>query len=292
MNLNLRGKYDEQKRSPGCLLCPCWHAAILAVVCFSLLLLGLGCSLTPYRPLGVHGGYSDQEIEQGKFRIFVQGQFGTDYSLIKGYFERRAKEICQRYGSSAYKLVSLDEKPCELCLIVKPEVIGTIQCEGSPLTASSSNAIERREVNVQLDSQFQNLAMQLSAGFKGQRVPLVAVLPVGDASNAGNRPLGNYLTERITNKLYATGLVKVVERAQLGKVMEELALAQGGGFDEGSAKKIGRFLGVDAVVTGTYAELGNQTVEVNSRVVSVETGEVLGIGTVQIPRASVQQMLR
>lgn len=251
-----------------------------------------GCSLTPYRPLGVHGGYSDQEIEQGKFRIFVQGQFGTDYSLVKSYFERRAKEICQRFGSPAYQLVSLDEKPCEFCLTVKPEVIGTIQCTSSSLASSSNNTAERREVSVQIDSQFQDLVRQLSAGFKGQRIPLVAVLPVADASNTGNKPLGNYLTERITNKLYAAGLVKVVERAQLGKVIEELALTQGGGFDEGSAKKIGRFLGVDAVVTGTYAELGNQTVEVNSRIVSVETGEVLGVGTVQIPKAAVQQMLR
>ena len=250
------------------------------------------CSLTPYRPLGVHGGYSDQEIEQGKFRIFVQGQFGTNYSLIKSYFERRAKEICQRFGDPTYKLISLDEKPCELCLIVKPEVIGTIQCTGSTLASSSSDIAERHDVSVQLDSQFQDLVKKLSAGFKGQRVPLIAVLPVADASNTGNKPLGNYLTERITNELYATGQVKVIERAQLGKVIEELALTQGGTFDESSAKRIGRFLGVDAIVMGTYAELGNQTVEVISRIVGVETGEVLGAGTIQIPRSAVQQMLR
>jgi hypothetical protein len=252
----------------------------------------VACSLTPYRPLGFHGGYSDQEVEQGRFRIFVQGQFGTDYSLIKSYFDRRAKEICQRYGDASYKLLSLDERPCELCLTVKPEVIGTIQCDISSIMAISSDSVERREVNVQLDRQFQDLANQLSAGFKGQRVPLVAVLPVADASNTGNKPLGNYFTERITNKLYATGLVKVVERAQLGKVIEELALTQGGGFDEGSAKKIGRFLGVDAIVMGTYAELGSQTIEVNSRIVNVETGEILGVGNIQIPKVAVQQMLR
>ena len=104
--------------------------------------------------------------------------------------------------------------------------------------------------------------------------------------------MGNYLTERITNELYATGLVKVVERAQLGKVIEELALTQGGAFDENSAKRVGRLLGVDAIVTGTYAELGSHTVEINSRIVNVETGEVLGVGTIQIPRSAVQQMLR
>ena len=107
-------------------------------VCILWILLEEGCSLTPYRPLGFHGGYSDQELEQGKFRIFVQGQFGTDYSLIKSYFERRAKEICQRFGDPTYKLISLDEKPCGLCLIVKPEVIGTIQCAGSSVASSSS----------------------------------------------------------------------------------------------------------------------------------------------------------
>ena len=57
-----------------------------------------------------------------------------------------------------------------------------------------------------------------------------------------------------------------------------------GRFNENSAKHIGSLLGVDAVIIGTYTELGTKTFEVNSRIVSVETGEILGVGSVQIPR--------
>lgn len=276
------------------------HVAPHSIFVWIWLCLALAaCSLTPYRPLGVHGGYSDQEIDQGKFRIFVQGQFGTDYSLVKGYFERRAKEICQRYGSPAYKLVSFDEKPCELCLTVKPEVIGTIQCTDAPTepkppltTALKGLAPGDAEAKFQFEAQLQDLINQILGGIKGQR--RVALLPVEDATKAGNTPLGNYLTERLTNELYALGLakVKVVERSQMGKVVEELAITQSGRFDESSTKQIGKFLGVDAVVTGSYAEIGLQKVEINLRVVSVETAEILGVGTIQIPRSGVQQMLR
>jgi TolB-like protein len=192
--------------------------------------------------------------------------------------------------------MSMDERPCDLCLTVKPEVVGTIQCQN--MQASSSLAEmkgmnkEQRESLAFLDERLKTLANQLIAGFMGSSDIRVAVLPIENASGAISGPFGNYLTERLTNNLYSKSVVKVVERAQLKKVIDELALTQGGNFDEGSAKKIGRFLGVDAVVTGTYAELGNQTVEVNARVVSVETGEVLGVGTVQIPKAAIQQMLR
>ena len=259
-------------------------------------LLLTSCALTPYRPLGFHGGYTDQELERGQFRIYVRGQWGSEYSVIKSYFERRAIELCQRYGDPAYKLVSMDERPCDLCLTVKPEVVGTIQCQNmqpsSSLVEMKGLNKEQRESLAFLDERLKALANQLMAGFMGSSDIRVAVLPIENASGAASGTLGNYLTERLTNNLYAKSVVKVVERAQLKKVVDELALTQGGNFDEGSAKKIGRFLGVDAVVTGTYAELGNQTIEVNSRMVRVETGEVLGAGTIQIPSSAVQQLLR
>lgn len=151
---------------------------------------------------------------------------------------------------------------------------------------------DKRGAGLQLDYSMKSLVDQLTAPLKQQQPPLVAVLPLENFVKPGNTPLGIFLADKITNTLYGTGFVKVVERARLGKLSEELALTAGGDFDEASAKRIGRLLGVDSVVIGSYAELGQQVIEINSRIIHVETGEVLGVGTTHIPRTAVQHLLR
>ncbi len=143
----------------------------------------------------------------------------------------------------------------------------------------------------QLGDRIQDLANQLSTSLNNHAISRIAVLPVSDASGAVSRPLGNYLTDKLANALYKTGSVKVVERSQLEKVIDELALTMSGRFDDVSVKRIGQLLGVDALIMGIYTELGSHTVEVNSRIVNVETAEVLGVGTIQISRATVRRLL-
>lgn len=145
--------------------------------------------------------------------------------------------------------------------------------------------------HAQIGDRVQELANQLSMEIHNHSISRIAVLPISDASRQVNRPLGNYLTETLTTALYKTASVKVVERFQLDRVIDELALTMTGRFNDASVKQIGRLLGVDALIIGTYVELGTRNVEVNSRIVAVETGEVLGAGTVQIPRRVVWHLL-
>jgi len=50
-------------------------------------------------------------------------------------------------------------------------------------------------------------------------------------------------------------------------------------------------LGVDAVVVGSYAHLGTGVGEVNTRIVNVKTGEIIGVGTVNIPSGVLKPFL-
>ena len=54
---------------------------------------------------------------------------------------------------------------------------------------------------------------------------------------------------------------------------------------------IGHLLGVEAVVTTLYADLGSSSLDVTSRIVRVETGEILGVGTVILPRGALERLL-
>jgi TolB-like protein len=142
-----------------------------------------------------------------------------------------------------------------------------------------------------LSARLNELANQLSSEIKEHRITRVAVLPLVDVSQAMSTPLGSYLTGRITNELYKTGSVRVIERSQLDTVIKELSLTMSGMFDEASVKNIGRILAVDAVIMGTYAEIGAHTLELNTRIVNVETAELLGVSSVQIPKVAAQQLV-
>jgi hypothetical protein len=164
--------------------------------------------------------------------------------------------------------------------------------ETAPYLLANQTEPKARLVNFSpVHPQMRDLADQLAAGLKIHHISRLAIMPLADPTQNTNTPLGNYLTERLTNDVYQTATVKVIERAQLQRVIDEQQLSLRAMFDDESVKRIGRLLGVEAVVIGTYAELVPETIEVNARSVTVETAEVVGVGTIQLPRTSVERLL-
>jgi len=86
---------------------------------------------------------------------------------------------------------------------------------------------------------------------------------------------GGVVGERITTELVKTKKFKIIERKQIEKVLEELKLQRSGLIDSASAKNIGKMLGADWVVVGTLTELPDKQIELNTRMVGVESGEII-----------------
>jgi hypothetical protein len=143
-----------------------------------------------------------------------------------------------------------------------------------------------------VDAKLKELARRLSANIKEHGVSRIAILPVRDISGTDGQTLGMYLTEKLTAKLHEEKVAKIVERSRLTTVTNELALTYSGNFDDGTVMKIGKLLSTEAVVTTSYADLSRSTIEVNSTIISVETGEILGVGTAILPRNALEKMLR
>ncbi len=161
-----------------------------------------------------------------------------------------------------------------------------------PLEEYAAQIIDpERVTSVQLGDRIQDLANQLSAQIDDHSISRVAILPARDASHELNKPFGNYLTDKLTTALYRTGSARLIERVELDKVTDEIALTMTGRFDDASLYRIGNLLGVDAVILSTYTEVGAMSLDVNAKIVSVETGEILGVGAVQIPRTAVTRLL-
>jgi curli biogenesis system outer membrane secretion channel CsgG len=124
----------------------------------------------------------------------------------------------------------------------------------------------------------------------------------------------------ITN-LLVTGLVKdgdfsVIERSALDKVLNEQNFSNSNRADANSAARIGKLLGVDAIIVGSITEFGNETkhtglgggggnwggfglggvghsnskanVAITARVINIDTGEIMAVadGTGQSHRSS------
>jgi curli biogenesis system outer membrane secretion channel CsgG len=69
-----------------------------------------------------------------------------------------------------------------------------------------------------------------------------------------NNNLGATISDLVVDKLVHDGNFIVVERAALEKILKEQDLSNGDRFDPGTAAKIGRIAGVDAIVIGTVTQ--------------------------------------
>jgi TolB-like protein len=131
-----------------------------------------------------------------------------------------------------------------------------------------------------LDDQISALSNKISQEMTEQKKHTIAVIEFADLQ--GNvTDFGRFLSEELTTKLFETGKFKVIERQLLNKVITEQKLNLTGMVDPESAKKLGKILGVDAICSGTIADLG-QSLEINARLISTQTGAIIAVASTKI----------
>ncbi len=112
------------------------------------------------------------------------------------------------------------------------------------------------------------------------RVAILPFRPLDDSPTAQ----GRHLAEELTTFLARTGGVQVVERAMLDSVLSEHRLAASGAFGSENLARLGRLLQAQAVVVGTFISFGS-TVELNARLIHLESGVVLAAGSKRLKGA-------
>ena len=113
-----------------------------------------------------------------------------------------------------------------------------------------------------------------------RRVAVIPFTPTGRPDKEG----GMILAERLVSSLAGEVSVQIVERTFLDRVLEEQKLGALGLVDPRQTREVGRLLGVDAIVTGTFIALANHHVEVHARVIDSSTARVLGAATVRVDK--------
>jgi len=151
------------------------------------------------------------------------------------------------------------------------------------------------------------------AGAQTARKPRVAIMDFDYAtvqtSSAAlfgtNVDVGKGITDLLITDLVKDGTYSVIERQALDKLMAEQNFSNSNRADPTSAAKLGKLLGVDAIIIGAITEFGSETqkrnigggggnwggfgiggighsnskanVGINVRIINVETGEILGV---------------
>lgn len=124
-----------------------------------------------------------------------------------------------------------------------------------------------------------------------------------------NQDIGKGISDLLINQLLADGTYRLIERNALDKILKEQNFSNSDRVDASSAAKIGKILGVDAIITGDITQFGRDdqskniggaaashwgakyglgnvgtkkakaVVEITARIVDVNTAEILASAT-------------
>ena len=107
--------------------------------------------------------------------------------------------------------------------------------------------------------------------------------------NGSVSKIGKFISEEILTRLARNNKINLVERKYLRKALEESELQLSGLIDEKSARKLGKFLGADAICAGTITEF-QTTLKVNPRLIDTETGRIVA-ATITMDKSEGMQIL-
>jgi hypothetical protein len=95
----------------------------------------------------------------------------------------------------------------------------------------------------------------------------IAVLPVTIAGDSSLQPLSRGLAELLMSDLALVRSLRLLERVQVGALLDEMKLGQGGRADASTAARVGRLLRAERMVQGVAAITQNGPVRMSATVV-------------------------
>ncbi|RKZ22072.1 hypothetical protein DRQ18_03295 [bacterium] len=122
----------------------------------------------------------------------------------------------------------------------------------------------------------------------GERLK-IAVLPF--ETKGMESDLGEIVLDKMITTLVETERFEVMERAQLEKILEEQKLGLSGILDPSTAARIGKGIGVDAIMTGSVAKSG-LGVSIDARLIDTETASIITSRDAYAPSKSVEKIKR
>lgn len=118
----------------------------------------------------------------------------------------------------------------------------------------------------------------------------IAVLPFINISQDKNYEwISKGFSESLTSAFAQTGKFVVIERNQIQQLLTEQTFQQSSYVDEKSSVEIGKILGVDKLIIGSY-QVFSGNISVNSRVVDIKTAVIDSKGAIANKRSKLENI--
>ncbi len=132
------------------------------------------------------------------------------------------------------------------------------------------------------------LPMPAAAEFTKNKVAVLDFQLQGEGFET--QDMGTIVAEWFITALVKTGRFDVVERAMLKKILGEQKMGLSGVIDEKTATKLGKILGVKVIISGSVMKL-QDILEVNARIIDVETASIIAAESVKATASTSLQSL-
>lgn len=139
-----------------------------------------------------------------------------------------------------------------------------------------------------LDEGIADLSSQINTTLTSRAAKRIAVVDL--TMDDRQTKLGQYMAEKLHNRLFLTRRFDLVERSQMTKALREIKRGRTAYFDASTVKQLGKQLGAEAIVTGTMTDLG-EVVDVNLRMIATDTGVTFAVADSPIFKGPIVQRL-
>lgn len=134
-----------------------------------------------------------------------------------------------------------------------------------------------------VDGSLDELAGQIIDRTKSDGTPTVGVSTFTHSDGTCSE-LSNYISEFIVDSLFnaGNGKIDIIERSQLSAIFREMDMVFDGTIAPNAAKRLGEIEGVDAIVTGSLIQFGEQ-VKIQARMISTQNGRLFATARSDFP---------
>ncbi|HXI24350.1 MAG TPA: FlgO family outer membrane protein [Pyrinomonadaceae bacterium] len=148
-------------------------------------------------------------------------------------------------------------------------------------SGGSESAVQNPTSSNSYEVGLNDLATKIITRFRGNQKKSLAVLDFRDVDGKQTK-LGIFLAEELTTKLFESGkFEKIVERAQLQRIIENNKLDITDVMDASGASKLGKLAGVSNILIGSITNLGS-VIKINGRIVDTQVGEIVSAASGEV----------
>ena len=125
---------------------------------------------------------------------------------------------------------------------------------------------------------FYNVAFPIS--FPDDKIIIAVVDFINTSQDDQYDFLEKTIPEAIITNLAKRGNIEIVERSRLTEALKEMELGMTGILDEHTAVEVGRAVGANAILLGSFVSIGD-IIRINARLIDVETSKIIKAEIVQ-----------